>query len=50
MTWLIIQLWLWCLLGFVVGAVLAWLLARTLYRPLGEISEEFFADAKEQVA
>ena len=50
MTWLVIQLWLCCLLAFIVGALVAWFVVRALYRPLREVSADLSADLKERVA
>lgn len=50
MNWLLIHLWLLCLVAFVVGAVIAWLVVRALYRPIREVSAELSADLKERVA
>ncbi len=46
MTWLIIDLWLYCLLAFVVGALLAWLIVRARYQPIEQVREEFASETK----
>jgi hypothetical protein len=40
MTWLILQLWLGCLIAFVLGGLVAWLVVRALYPPIDEVSAE----------
>lgn len=40
MTWLVIQLWLEILVAFILGAVLAWVIVQSLYKPVDEVAAE----------
>jgi len=46
MTWMIIDLWLFCLLAFAVGALVAWLVVRAKYRPIDDVRAELPTELK----